>query len=79
MIDFDALVSRDALQNQHQQFDFQFLPHRDRETLKPRVHCLEADMMSNLLDNMVIPVPAEAVNQRVAGYFRKGSQAANTN
>jgi hypothetical protein len=78
-IDLHSLMSGDTFQNYGHQSLFYFTMQRDRDSLKPGIERLKSNMSPDLLDEMVIPMPAEACDQIIAGYFRWRSQAANTN
>jgi hypothetical protein len=56
-MDFDALMSGDALQNGGYQSPFYLGIQRNRHSLKPRIQSFKANMSPDLLDKMVIPMP----------------------
>jgi hypothetical protein len=52
---------------------------RNCDPLKTGRQCLKPDMSSDLLDKMIIPTPAQAIDQIVPGQLRGRSQAAKKN
>jgi hypothetical protein len=52
---------------------------RDSNSLKAWIKSLHPNMSTDLFDEMIIPMPAQAGDQIVTGHLRKRSQAAKTN
>jgi hypothetical protein len=48
-------------------------------SLEAWIEGLHTNMSTDLFDEMIIPMPAQAGNQIITGYLRKRSQAAKTN
>ncbi len=76
---FHPLMGGNALQNDHRQSLFDLDIKRDRHSLKTGIQGLKPDMSSDLLDEMVVPMPAQAGYQIVARNVDWRCQAANTN
>jgi hypothetical protein len=51
----------------------------DGDSLKAGIECFEANMPSDLLDKMIVPMPAEAGDQVISRYLKWSFQAAKTN
>jgi hypothetical protein len=65
LIDFDPFVSSDPLKERLQQSLTKFVLDGDRDSLKPGHHRLQANMVSDLSDKMIVPMPAKACDRAV--------------
>ena len=79
MIDFDPFMGGDTLEDHHCQSAFDPGLQRNSDSLKAWIQSLQTNMPTDLFDEMVIPMPAQAGDQIITGYLRKRSQAAKTN
>jgi hypothetical protein len=79
VVDVHATMSSDAFQDRDQQRLLQVFMERNRNPLKTGRQSLKPNMSTDLLDKMVIPTPAQAIDQIVPGQLRGRSQAAKKN
>src|SRR5690348_623682 len=69
----------DPLKERLQQCLMQFILNRKRYSLKPRRHRFQPDMVADLSDEVIIPLPAKAGDHAMRRKFWRNSQAANMN
>jgi hypothetical protein len=75
----DPFVGPDPLKERLQQSLMQFILNRERYSLKPRHHRFQPNVVTDLGDEVVIPLPAKARDQAMRREFWRNFQAANMN
>jgi hypothetical protein len=65
LIGVDPFVSSDPLKERLYQSLMKFVLDGNRESLKPGDHRFQANMVSDLSDKMIVPMPAKACDRGV--------------